>query len=74
VYVSPEFRRLGIGKALIKAVAKIAAERQCGRLEWLALDWNKNALDFYRTLGMQVMDEWVLLRIKGDDLRRLTGS
>jgi GNAT superfamily N-acetyltransferase len=74
VYVRPAFRQRGVGRALIKAVAQIAAERQCGRLEWTALNWNQNALDFYRTLGMQVMDEWVLLRLKADGLRQLAES
>ena len=62
LYVRPQFRKRGLGRRLIDAVARVAAERGCARLEWLALDWNERALDFYRALGAQALDEWVLLR------------
>jgi GNAT superfamily N-acetyltransferase len=71
VYVRPAFRKRGLGLGLIKAVARIGVERNCGRFEWTALNWNKNALDFYRRLGAQVMDEWVLLRLDSEAMRRL---
>jgi GNAT superfamily N-acetyltransferase len=71
VYVRPAFRRQGIGKALIKTVARIAAERRCARLEWTALNWNRSALEFYQTLGMRAMDEWVLLRCGAEGVQRL---
>jgi GNAT superfamily N-acetyltransferase len=71
VYVRPAFRRQGLGKSLIKAVARIGAERNCGRYEWTALHWNQNALDCYKKLGAQIMDEWVLLRMNDDAMRRL---
>lgn len=71
VYVRPAYRKRGLGLGLIKAVAQIGVERNCGRFEWTALDWNKNALDFYRRLGAQAMDEWVLLRLDSDGMRRL---
>ena len=71
VYVRPAFRRQGLGRTLIKAVAQIGVERNCGRFEWTALNWNKNALEFYRGLGAQTMDEWMLLRMNSDGLRRL---
>ena len=71
VYVRPAFRRRGLGRALIKAVAQIGVERNCGRFEWTALNWNANALGFYRELGAQTMDEWILLRMNSDGLRRL---
>jgi len=69
VYVRPEFRRQGIGRALIKAVARVGVERNCGRFEWTALDWNENALNFYRRLGARTLDDWVLLRTDAAGLR-----
>jgi len=71
VYVRPSFRHQGLGRELIRAVARIGAERNCGRFEWTALNWNKNALEFYRSLGAQAMDDWVLLRLNSEGLRRL---
>lgn len=71
LYVRPRFRSNGLGRALLKAVAQVAARHNCGRFEWTALDWNKRALDFYRTVGAAVMNEWVLLRLNSDGLRRL---
>ena len=70
LYVRPEFRRRGLGRRLIEAVAKLAAERGGVRLEWLALDWNERALEFYRGLGARSMDEWVLLRVHPAELGR----
>jgi len=69
VYVRPQFRKRGLGRQLIEAVARIGVERGCGRFEWLALNWNKGALEFYRGLGARVMDEWVLLRVDPAELR-----
>ncbi|HEV2695103.1 MAG TPA: GNAT family N-acetyltransferase [Verrucomicrobiae bacterium] len=63
LYVQPQFRKQGLGRQLIEAVAKVAAERGCARFEWIALDWNARALEFYRSLGAQTLDEWVLLRV-----------
>ena len=71
VYVRPPFRKRGLGRGLIEAVARIGAERNCGRFEWTALNWNEPALGFYRGLGARVMNEWVLLRMDSEDLRRL---
>jgi GNAT superfamily N-acetyltransferase len=71
LYVRPAFRHQGLGRALLQALARIGAERNCGRFEWTALNWNKSALDFYRKLGAQSMDEWVLLRLNAEGLRRL---
>jgi GNAT superfamily N-acetyltransferase len=71
VYVRPAFRKRGLGLALIKAVARIGVERNCGRFEWTALNWNQNARDFYRELGARTMDEWVLLRLNSDGMRSL---
>jgi GNAT superfamily N-acetyltransferase len=69
LYVRPQFRKRGLGRRLIKAVARIAAEQGCLRFEWLALDWNERALEFYRGLGARTLDEWVLLRVNPAELR-----
>lgn len=74
LFVLPKFRKQGLGRKLIEAVAKIAAERGCVRFEWLALDWNKRALDFYRGLGARTLDEWVLLRINPAELRSMVDT
>ena len=71
VYVRPEFRQQGLGRQLITAVAQIGVERDCGRFEWTALNWNKNALDFYKRLGARSLDDWVLLRLSDEGLRRV---
>jgi GNAT superfamily N-acetyltransferase len=71
LYVRPEFRRQGLGLSLIKRVASLAAETQCGRLEWSALNWNKNALDVYAKLGAKIMEDWVILRMDATGFRRL---
>jgi GNAT superfamily N-acetyltransferase len=74
LFVRLAHRRRGCGRALLLAVARIAAERGCGRFEWMALDWNEPALDFYRQLGASEMSEWRLLRVTGDALTRLAAS
>ena len=70
-FVLPEYRGRGHGKALIKEVARIAVERECGRLEWCCLDWNKPSIDFYKSLGAIPMDEWTVYRLTGDSLNKL---
>ena len=70
----PPFRQRGLGRRLMETVARIGAERDCGRFEWTALNWNERALEFYRGLGAQVMDEWVLLRVNATGLRRLAAT
>jgi GNAT superfamily N-acetyltransferase len=74
VYVRPQFRHRGLGRRLIEAVARIGAERNCGRFEWTALNWNRKALDFYAGLGARTMDEWVVLRLNAGELRRLAAG
>ncbi len=71
LYVSPEFRGNGYGKALLTQLAKIAVERGCGRLEWWCIDWNKPSIDFYLSLGAIPMDEWTVYRITGDTLTNM---
>ena len=70
LYVMPEYRGRGYGKALLKKLAAIAVERRCGRLEWWRLDWNKPSIDFYRSLQAEPMDEWTVYRIAGDTLNK----
>ena len=71
LYVKPEYRGRGFGKALIKKLAAIAKERGCGRLEWWCLDWNKPSIDFYLSLGAQPMNDWTVYRVTGDALAAL---
>ena len=71
LYVKPEFRGKGYGKALLKKLAQIAVERNCGRMEWTCLDWNKPSIDFYLSLGAKPMDEWTIYRVAGDNLQEL---
>ncbi len=73
LFVLPEFRGLGIGKALLKRVAEIAVEKGCQRLQWEVLDWNTPAIDFYRAMGAEFLDEWRNVRLSGDAIRRLAG-
>jgi GNAT superfamily N-acetyltransferase len=73
LFVQPEFRGLGIGKALLKRVAAIAVESNCPRLQWEVLDWNTPAIDFYRACGAEFMKEWLNVRVSGEALRRLAG-
>ena len=74
MFVKPEYRGRGYGKALLKKLAKIAVERGCGRLEWWCLDWNKPSIDFYRSMGAVPMDEWTTFRIAGETLTKLAGD
>ena len=71
LFVAPEARGRGVGKALIVRLAKIALERDCARFEWWVLDWNQPAIDFYRSIGAKVMDEWTVQRVEGEALRAL---
>ncbi|MGH9256775.1 MAG: GNAT family N-acetyltransferase [Vicinamibacterales bacterium] len=71
LFVLPEWRGRGIGRALLIHLARIAVSRGCGRMEWSVLDWNEPALRFYRSLGARPMDEWTVYRLTGDALTRL---
>ncbi len=66
VFVLPEYRRQGIGRALMISIAKIAFDRGCGRLEWSALDWNQPAIDFYQDLGAMILPEWKICRMTAE--------
>ncbi|GHV16995.1 N-acetyltransferase [Spirochaetia bacterium] len=74
LFVKPEFRGKGLGKALLSFVARIAAERNCGRLEWSCLDWNEPSIAFYQRQGARPLSEWTGFRVTGDALRNLAGS
>jgi GNAT superfamily N-acetyltransferase len=74
LYVRPEHRKAGVGRALLAAVASCLRERGGERLEWSALDWNELALGFYRGLGARAMTEWVTHRLIGEDLRALAAQ
>jgi GNAT superfamily N-acetyltransferase len=74
LFVVSENRRSGIGRALLRAVAAIAVERKCGRLEWSVLDWNEPAIKLYRRLGAKAMDDWTTQRMTGEALARLAGK
>ena len=71
LYVKPEYRGQGYGKAILKKLAQIAVERGCGRLEWWCLDWNRPSIDFYLSLGAEPMSDWTVYRIAGDTLAAL---
>ena len=68
LYISPDFRGKGAGKALLKHIARFAVQRNCGRLEWSVLDWNQPAIDFYLSIGALPQSEWVRYRLDGDAL------
>jgi GNAT superfamily N-acetyltransferase len=74
IFVQPEFRGLGIGKALLRQVAAVAVEKGCLRMQWEVLDWNTPAIEFYRAMGAEFLDEWRNVRISGDALLSLAGS
>ena len=71
LYVKPEFRGQGLGKALLLHLARVAHERGCGRMEWAVLDWNTPAIEFYERLGARRLTEWQLCRLRAEDLARL---
>lgn len=68
LYISPAYRGLGAGKALLKHIAQLAVQRQCGRLEWSVLDWNQPAINFYLSIGALPQSEWVRYRLDGEAL------
>lgn len=74
LFVSPEARGLGVGKALLAHLASLAIERGCARLEWSVLDWNEPAIAFYRSIGAKPMDEWTVQRVDGAALLNLAAA
>jgi len=74
LFVLPEHRGRGIGKALLSRLGEIAQEQNLGRVEWCCLDWNKPSLEFYRHMGAETLDEWVHLRVDESKFDRLTGK
>jgi GNAT superfamily N-acetyltransferase len=74
LFVLPDWRGRGVGAALLRHLARIALERDYGRMEWSVLNWNEPAIGFYRRIGARPMDEWTVYRLAGDDLRRLATS
>ena len=71
LFVRPEARGSGLGKALLSHLAMLAMERDCARLEWSVLDWNSPAIGFYQKLGARLMDEWTVMRVDGSALQQL---
>jgi GNAT superfamily N-acetyltransferase len=71
LFVKPEFRGKGIGKALLLHLAKVAVENNCGRYQWQVLDWNEPAIKFYESLGAEMMKEWLTMRVDDDGLKKL---
>jgi GNAT superfamily N-acetyltransferase len=74
LYVRPQARGLGAGRALLEHLARIAVDRGWGRFEWAVLDWNEPSIGFYKKMGARPMDEWTIFRMTGDPLRRLAGG
>jgi GNAT superfamily N-acetyltransferase len=74
LFVRPEHRGKGYGRALLIELAKIARERNCGRMEWAVLDWNEPAIQFYHKLGAKPMDEWTVFRLTRDEIAKLAES
>lgn len=74
LFVLPEYRHQGIGKTLIQYLAKLAIERNCGRLEWSVLDWNEPAITFYQRIGADVLPDWRICRVAGESLQSLAST
>jgi GNAT superfamily N-acetyltransferase len=74
IFVLPEYRRQGIGKALMNSIIKIANERCCGRLEWSVLDWNQPAIDFYQSLGATILPDWKICRMTAETLAEIAAK
>jgi GNAT superfamily N-acetyltransferase len=71
IFVLPEYRRQGVGKAMLQKVAQIAVERNCGRLEWSVLDWNEPAMQFYLSMGASILNEWRICRVTEKNITNL---
>jgi GNAT superfamily N-acetyltransferase len=71
LFVLPDWRGKGVGRALLRHLARIAVERGCGRIEWSVLNWNETAIRFYRNIGATAMDQWTVYRLTGDAITRV---
>ena len=74
LFVLPEHRGCGLGKAMLRRLAALAVERGCGRFEWSVLDWNAPAIRFYEAMGAAVLPDWRICRVTGDALQRLAAD
>jgi GNAT superfamily N-acetyltransferase len=74
LFVLPEYRRQGIGKALLTYLAQLALERGCGRLEWSVLDWNESAIAFYERMGASILPDWRICRLTGNSLSQMASE
>ena len=74
LFVDPPARGKGIGRALLAALARLAVDRHCGRIEWSVLNWNESAIGFYRSIGARPLDEWTTFRMSGSALQELAGN
>ena len=74
LFVKPNWRKHGIGRALLVRLAQIAVERGCPRFEWVALDWNQNAIDFYEKLGAKQLNDWRIFRMEGESIAQLAAQ
>jgi GNAT superfamily N-acetyltransferase len=74
LFVRPRARKHGVGYSLLRELARIAVERDCGRLDWSVLNWNEMAINFYKQIGAEPMDEWTMFRLKGDALSRVANT
>lgn len=74
LFVLPEYRRQGIGKAILAYLAQLAIERGCERLEWSVLDWNEPAIKFYRRMGASILEDWRICRVSSDSLNQLASG
>jgi len=72
LYVKPQFRGAGYGKSFLKYLARLAKEKNCGRLEWWVLDWNKPSINFYKKIGAEPMNDWTVFRLSGEALKKLS--
>ncbi len=74
IFIIPGMRGRGFGKVMLQFLARIALERDCGRMEWVVLDWNKPSIDFYKSLGARPMKKWIINRLSGDKLTELAAA
>lgn len=74
LFVRPEVRGVGLGKALLAAVARIAVDRGCARMDWLVIDWNEPAIGFYKSLGARPLDDWTVFRLEDEHLQRVANA